>query len=61
MPSKYIYEYVVQGNYGYGFNDLVSEGTRTEAKIQLRCYRVNEPGIAHRIVVRRTLREQGQG
>jgi hypothetical protein len=57
MASEFIYEYVVQGNYGYGYEDLTAEDTRTAARQQLRDYRENERNAAHRIVVRRTLRE----
>lgn len=57
MPAGTVYaaevEYVLQGNYGYGhgWEDLVSEDTRKEARAQLRCYAENEGGN-YRIVRR---------
>ena len=53
--NKYTYEHVVQGNYGYGWDDLTSSTDITEARRDLRDYRVNEPSVPHRIVHRRTL------
>lgn len=54
---KYNYEHVVQGNYGYGWDDLTSSSDINEARRDLRDYRVNEPGVPHRIVHRRTARK----
>ena len=36
------YEYEIQGNYGYGFECLTTEATKTEAIAQLKTYRENE-------------------
>ncbi|MBR3242248.1 MAG: hypothetical protein IKG72_13125 [Bacillus sp. (in: Bacteria)] len=47
-------EYVVQGNYGYGWDDLTYETSLADAKTQKRCYDENEP-FPHRIV-RRTIK-----
>ena len=62
MPkaSKYIYEYVIQNNYGYGWDDLTSEDNMSDARTQLACYRENERSAGHRIVTRRTLRTDGE-
>ena len=59
--TKYVYEYVLQGNYGDNWCDLVSYdksdfGAYKEAKADLKCYRENEPKSLHRIIERRTLR-----
>lgn len=56
MPkvSKYTYEYVIQGNYGYGWDDLVAEDAMSGARAQLACYCENEHEASHRIVTRRT-------
>lgn len=57
-PTKYIYEYIVQGNYGYGWNDLTcfSRAGRKEARAERKVYDENEPQYPHRVIFRRTLR-----
>ena len=45
--------YIVQGNYGYGWDDLTYEDTRAEAEEQLRCYDENEPSYPHRVIRRK--------
>ena len=42
MNSGTAYEYEIQGNYGYGWDCLTTEDTRTEALAQLATYRANE-------------------
>lgn len=46
-------EYVVQGNYGWGWEDVTVEDTRAEALQRLWEYRANEPRYPHRLIVRR--------
>ena len=48
-PIKAVY--IVQGNYGYGWDDLTEEETRKKALEQKRCYDANER-YAHRIITR---------
>lgn len=64
--KKYIYLYVLQGNYGYGFEDLTAEdksetnqyGTAWQRiKNDLKAYRQNERGN-YRIISRRVLNDQ---
>lgn len=43
------YEYEVQGDYGYGWNTLVTEETLATAMVMLQCYRENETKARHRI------------
>lgn len=45
-------EYVIQGNYGYGWEDENCEDTREDARRSLREYRENGLG-AYRLIVRR--------
>lgn len=45
--------YDIQGNYGYGWDDLTEETSLKDAKAQLKCYNENEPNIPHRIMKRR--------
>jgi hypothetical protein len=52
-------EYIVQGNYGQGWEDLTSETTRKESKERLKEYRENEPQYSHRLIKRR-VRIEGQ-
>lgn len=49
-----LYEYVIQGNYGYGhgYEDLTAEDTRTDAMLRLHEYRDNEPGVLFKVVAR---------
>ena len=46
-------EYVLQGNYGYGWEDLTAEASRKEILARRREYQENEPGTPLKIVVRR--------
>lgn len=59
--NKYIYEYVVQGNYGYGWDDLTFHDKKYPeswrwAKDELLLYSNEEKHASHRIIERRTLR-----
>jgi hypothetical protein len=47
--AKMQYEYELQGNYGYGWDVLTTEATRSEALDQLRTYAENEPMTRLRI------------
>lgn len=53
---KTVLLYVVQGNYGHGWEDLTAEETWREASARLKEYRDNEPG-PHRLIKRREKRE----
>lgn len=57
--TKYIYLYVLQGSYGYGFEDLCASESRREVVANLRDYRENEGGN-YRIIQRRELRGANQ-
>jgi hypothetical protein len=46
-------EFVIQGNYGSGWEDVTSEDKWSEAKARLREYQENEPQYAHRRITRR--------
>lgn len=46
-------EYIVQGNYGQGWEDITAEPTRKECKERLKEYRENEPQYNHRMIVKR--------
>lgn len=43
------YEWVLQGNYGYGWDDLVTYDSKEEAQEDYKTYREEEPEFAHRI------------
>lgn len=45
-------EYVIQGNYGFGYEDECFEETRKEARERLHEYRENGPG-SYRLISRR--------
>lgn len=48
-----MFEFVLQGNYGYGWDDLTTEDSMQAAKEQKQCYDENEPQVPHRIIRRR--------
>lgn len=54
-PSKYVYLFVVQGNYGQGWEDVTAEETWSAARAQRKTYDANEP-YPHRVIKRRELR-----
>lgn len=45
-------EWIIQGNYGHGWEDLTAEETEKEGRAQLATYRENEPQASHRLVKR---------
>jgi hypothetical protein len=53
--NKYDYVYVVQGNYGYGWDDLTESTSLREAKVDAKAYRVNGD-LSIRVIHRRVLR-----
>lgn len=58
--NKYIYYAVIQGNYGYGWDDLTyydksQPGWYKEMREDLKAYRENERGVPHRVIDRREL------
>lgn len=59
--NKWLKEYVVQGNYGYGhgWEDVAASETYKEAKDDLKAYRENSPGV-HRLITRRVLNPEYQ-
>ena len=52
--NKYIYLFVLQGLYSYGYEDLTQSESLKEVKTDLKAYRENEGGI-YRIIKRREL------
>ena len=52
--NKYIYLNVLQGNYGFGFEDLTASESYSEVKRDLKDYRENDPR-PYRIINRREL------
>ena len=56
--NKYLYLYVLQGNYGYGhgFEDLTASNNYWEVLQNLREYKANEGGC-YRIIQRRELNQ----
>lgn len=59
---KYEYLYVLQGHYGYGWEDLTAAdknapGALREIKADAKAYRENERGTPIRIIERRVLRK----
>jgi len=53
--NKYTYLHVIQGNYGYGWEDLTAAETYFEARGYLKDYRENEPNTSTRMIERREL------
>lgn len=52
--NKYIYLNVLQGNYGYGYEDLTASESYSEVKKDLKDYRENDPR-SYRIIKRREM------
>lgn len=55
--TKWMKQYVVQGNYGYGWDDLVTHENRIDALNDYKWYAQNEQ-YPHRIIERKTLRKE---
>lgn len=58
--NKFRYLSVLQGNYGYGWDDLCEYDHNDamwykELREDCKAYRENEPGYAHRVIERREL------
>lgn len=51
--NKYTYEYVVQGSYGSGWDDLTTHASLKAARAVMRAYDDNE-SYPHRLIFRRT-------
>ena len=54
--NKYEYLFVVQGNHGYGWEDLISSEDYREARARLKDYRDNEKKYSHRMIQSREKR-----
>ena len=52
--TKYIFEHIVQGNYGYGWEDLTAHNIRRDALNEKKVYDNNE-NYPHRVISRRVL------
>ena len=50
-------EWIIQGNYGYGWEDLSAYDNRKDAQEDLRAYRENEPEYPHRLISRREAKQ----
>jgi hypothetical protein len=46
-------EYQVQGNYGYGYEEVYSSDDKQDAKQRLKEYRDNEKGVSFKLVTKR--------
>jgi hypothetical protein len=55
---KYDYLFVVQGHYGFGWEDVTASLDNKEARGFLKDYRINAPGYSYRMIQRRELRVQ---
>lgn len=55
--NKYKYLFVLQGDYGQGWEDLTCSESYKEIREDLRAYRLNEGG-EYRIIHRRELNEE---
>jgi hypothetical protein len=52
--NKYVYLFMLQGQYGQGWEDITAEETHKEARARLKEYLENEGG-SYRIINRREL------
>ena len=53
--NKYIYLFVIQGDYGQGWEDVDQSENYKEARENYRLYKSEEPVYAHRMIKRREL------
>lgn len=58
--NKYIYLNVLQGNYGFGFEDLTASESYKEIKQDLKAYREND-SRTYRIIKRREINPAFKG
>jgi len=54
--NKYTYLFILQGNYGFGWEDLTASERRREVSDNMKEYRENEGGH-YRIIERRELNQ----
>lgn len=52
--NKYLYLHVIQGNYGFGWEDI-DAGSYREMRTDLKLYRQEEPEYPHRMIKRREI------
>lgn len=52
--NKYTYEYIVQGHYAHGWEDVGAHDRRSSAISECKIYRQNDPAM-FRVIYRRTL------
>jgi len=58
--NKYEYLFVLQGYYGYGWEDLTASLDKREMRSDMKAYRDNEKGV-YRIIERRELNPEYRG
>ncbi|HUS48819.1 MAG TPA: hypothetical protein VMZ91_01530 [Candidatus Paceibacterota bacterium] len=51
--KKHPYDFIIQGNYGHGWEDVNTEDNYSDARRSLREYDENERGYSHRKIIRR--------
>lgn len=56
--NKFTYLHVIQGNYGYGWEDVDQDESFKLARENFKLYRENEPQYSHRMINRRELNAQ---
>ena len=50
--------FVIESNYGYGWEETTASDARREAIEDLKAYRLNQPEYSHRLIKRRERNEQ---
>ena len=54
MYTRKTYDiYVIESNYGHGWEDTTASEDRRAARADLKAYRENQPEYAHRLVCKR--------
>ena len=61
MTRKTRDEFIVQGSYGQGWEDVTAEDFLFQARCRLREYRENEPQYPHRLIKRRIKIDKATG
>tara|TARA_R110000824_G_C15187886_1_gene674430 strand:+ start:937 stop:1116 length:180 start_codon:yes stop_codon:yes gene_type:complete len=53
QKNKFVYLYIIQGNYGQGWEDIAASESWKESRSDLKAYRENMPEYPYRRIKRR--------
>ena len=53
--------FIIESDYGYGWEETISSDNRLDARQNLKDYRINQPEYSHRLIKRRERNETNTG